>query len=134
MDGTSLLERWFAAGDAGDFDVFDEVLDPAVVIHAPMGLSTEGVEAEKSVWRDARRAMPDIVHDIRDVVDSGTTIAARAVVTGTLHGDFAGIKANGRSFEIDQALFASMRGGKIVEAWEIIDSASLLRQLGELPG
>jgi hypothetical protein len=133
VSGTSLLERWFAAGDAGDFDVFDEILDPDVVIHAPIGLSTRGPEAEKDVWRDARRAMPDIVHDIRDVVDAGTTIAARAVVTGTLHGDFAGIKANGRSFSVDQALFAHVRDGKIVEAWEIVDTASLLRQLGELP-
>lgn len=133
MDKPSLLERWFAAGDAGDFDVFDEVLHPDVVVHAPMGLSTTGPDAEKDVWRDARRAMPDIVHDIHDVIDNGSTIAARAVVTGTLQGDFAGIQANGRSFSVDQALFAHVRDGKIVEAWEIVDTASLLRQLGELP-
>lgn len=132
MGGTSLLERWFAAGDAGDLDVFDDVLDPRVVVHAPMGLSTEGPAAEKEVWRDARRAMPDIVHDLQEVIDAGSTIAARAIVTGTLQGDFAGIRANGHSFRVDQALFAHVRDGKIVEAWEIIDSATLLRQLGEI--
>ena len=60
MKGDSLLERWFAAGDAGDLDVFDEVLDPEVVVHAPMGLSTLGPEAEKAVWRDALRAMAPV--------------------------------------------------------------------------
>jgi steroid delta-isomerase-like uncharacterized protein len=128
--GESLLERWFAAGDAGDLDAFDDFLHPDVVVHAPMGLSTRGPEAEKAVWRDALRAMPNIRHDIQEVISLGSTIAARAVVTGTLQGDFAGISANGRSFRIDQGLFAHVREDKIVEAWEIVDTASLLRQLG----
>ena len=133
MRRATLLEVWFAAGDAGDLDVFDEVLHPDVVVHAPMGLSTEGPEAEKAVWRDALRAMPDIHHDIQEVVSAGPRIAARAVVTGTLKGDFAGIAANGKSFRVDQGLFALVRDDKIVEAWEIVDTANLLRQLGAIP-
>lgn len=133
MSGDSLLEMWFAAGDAGDLDGFDEFLHPQVVVHAPMGLSTEGAEAEKAVWRDVLRAMPDIRHDIQEVISMGSRIAARAVVTGTLQGDFAGIRANGLSFRVDQGLFALVRDDKIVEAWEIVDTASLLRQLGAIP-
>jgi steroid delta-isomerase-like uncharacterized protein len=129
----SLLERWFAAGDAGDLDAFDDFLHPDVVVHAPMGLSSEGPDAEKAVWRDALRAMPDIRHEIQEVISVGPTIAARAVVTGTLQGDFAGITANGKSFRVDQGLFARVRDDKIVEAWEIVDTASLLRQLGAIP-
>lgn len=133
MSADSILERWFAAGDAGDLDAFDDFLHPDVVVHAPMGLSTEGPEAEKAVWRDALRAMPDIRHDIQEAITVGSTIAARAVVTGTLQGDFAGITANGRRFRVDQGLFVHVRGDKIVEAWEIVDTASLLRQLGAIP-
>jgi steroid delta-isomerase-like uncharacterized protein len=132
MTGHSLLERWFAAGDQGDLDAFDLLLAPDVVVHAPMGLSTEGPDAEKEVWRDGLRAMPDIRHEIKDVVIDGEMIAARAVVTGTLQGDFAGMKANGRSFRVDQGLFARVRNDKIVEAWEIVDTASMLRQLGAI--
>jgi ketosteroid isomerase-like protein len=47
MNGDSLLEKWFAAGDAGALDSFDDFLHPDVVVHAPMGLSTRGPEAEK---------------------------------------------------------------------------------------
>lgn len=132
MGGDSILERWFAAGDAGDLDAFDRYLHPDVVVHAPLGLSTEGPEAEKAVWRDALDAMSDLRHDIQEVISEGSTIAGRAVVTGTLRGDFAGIKANGKSFRIDQGLFAHVRDGKIIEAWEIVDTASLLRQLGAI--
>ena len=54
---------------------------------------------------------------------------ARVVVTGTLIGEFAGISAVGKSFTIDQVVFAHFRDGLIVEAWEIADTGSLLRQL-----
>ena len=133
MHGDSLIERWFAAGDAGDVDRFDDYLHPDIIVHAPFGLSTQGLDDEKQVWRDAIAAMPDIRHDIRSVLDTGTSIAARAVVSGTHRRDFAGIPASGRSFEIDQAVFAEVRAGKIIEAWEIVDTVTLMRQLGALP-
>ena len=133
MAGDSLLEKWFAAGDSGDLDAFDAFLHPDVVIHAPLGLSTHGVEAEKAVWRDALAAMPDIRHDIRDVLVSDQVEGARVVVTGTLENDFGGIAATGKSFTVDQGLFARVKDGKILEAWEIVDTASLMRQLGALP-
>ena len=133
MNGDSLLERWFAAGDAGDLDSFDDFLHPDVVVHAPMGLSTKGPEAEKAVWREALEAMPDLHHAIQDVVSTGSVMAARAVVTGTMSGEFAGVSAEGRGFRVDQGLFARVQDGKIVEAWEIVDTASLLRQLGAIP-
>jgi predicted ester cyclase len=133
MTGDSLLERWFAAGDAGEVDRFDDFLHPDVIVHAPLGLSTRGVEAEKQVWRDALEAMPSIRHDIQTVVVSGTSIAARAIVTGKQERDFGGIPASRRSFRVDQALFAEVREGKIIEAWEIVDTVTLMRQLGALP-
>lgn len=132
MATRSPLEGWFAAGDAGDVDAFYEFLLPDVVVHAPMGLSTNGVPAEQQVWRDALAAMPDLRHDLREVLTVGTVIAARAVVTGTMLGPFAGVEATGRSFEVDQGLFAHVRDGKIAEAWEIVDMVSLLRQVGAL--
>ncbi len=48
-----LLRDWLAA-DRGDVDAFDRYLHPGVIVHAPLGLSTRGVEAEKAVWADAK--------------------------------------------------------------------------------
>jgi predicted ester cyclase len=127
----SLLHRLVAAGDSGDLDAFDEILWPDVVVHAPLGLSTASREAEKDVWRAAKRAMPDIRHDIQEVFQDGDTLIGRAVVTGTLRGSFAGLRADGRSFEIDQVLIAKVRDGKAYELWEIADTGTLMRQLTE---
>lgn len=128
----SLLHRWTAAGDAGNVDAFDDYLHPDVVVHAPLGLSTTGVEAEKEAWRYALRAFTGLRHEIEEVVETASTLAARVVVSGTHTGEFLGIPATDRSFRIDQALFAHIRDGKAAEVWEIVDSGGFLEQLGVL--
>jgi predicted ester cyclase len=125
----SVVHRWLAAGDGGALDAFDDLLHPDVTIHAPMGLSTTSVEAEKAVWRDARAAMPDLRHDVQEVVIEGDVEMARVIVTGTMAGSFAGVDATGRSFSIDQAVITHLRDGKVAEAWEIADIAALREQV-----
>jgi steroid delta-isomerase-like uncharacterized protein len=123
------VRAWLAAGDRGDVDAFDRYLHPDVVVHAPLGLSTTGVDAEKSVWADAKRAMPDIRHEVQETISDDTRVVARVVVTGTVIADFAGIEASAKAVQIDQAVIAHFRDGLIVEAWEIADTGSLLRQV-----
>jgi ketosteroid isomerase-like protein len=126
----SLIVRWLAAGDVGDVEAFDDLLHGDVVVHAPRGLSTENLESEKQVWRDAVAAMPDLHHRVQEVVTQGNVEAARVIVTGTLRHHFAGVSATGRSFRMDQAVICHVRDGKISEAWEIADVGSLIDQMG----
>ncbi len=131
MSNPSLLVRLFAAGDAGDLDTFDQYLHDDVVVHAPAGLSTVGLESERESWRKARLAMPDLHHQFIDVFSGPTAEAAHCVVTGTMRGSYGGFSSEGRSFRVDQAVFAHVRDGKITELWEIVDTAVLHEQLGE---
>ena len=126
----SVLARWLNAGDSGDVDLFDDLLHGDVVVHAPRGLSTENLESEKQVWRDALEAMPDLRHEVQEVVAQGNVEMARVIVTGTLHHDFAGVAGTGRSFRMDQAVICHLHDGKIAEAWEIADVGSLIDQVG----
>jgi len=114
-----------AAGDSGDVEAFDDLLHRDVVVHAPRGLSTEDLESEKQVWRDAVTAMPDLRHEVQEVVAQGNVEMARVIVTGTLCHDFAGVPGSGRSFRMDQAVICHLDDGKITEAWEIADVGSL---------
>jgi steroid delta-isomerase-like uncharacterized protein len=126
----SLLVRWVEAGDAGDLDAFDELLHPDVVVHAPLGLSTRGIESEKQAWRKAHAAFGELRHEVVDVVSSGDLLAARVQVTGRHDGEFLGVPATGRRFAIPQALFLRLEDGKAAEIWEIIDTALFLEQIG----
>jgi len=121
----SVVARWLAAGDSGDVEAFDDLLHDDVVVHAPRGLSTHNLEAEKQVWREATEAMPDLRHEIQEVLAQGNVEMARVIVTGTLHRDFGGVSGGGRSFRMDQAVICHLDGGKIAEAWEIADVGSL---------
>lgn len=125
----SVVFRWLAAGDAGDFDSFDAYLHPDAVVHAPAGLSTTSAAGEKAVWKDALAAMPDLRHEVQEVVVDGHVEMARVVVTGTLVGEFGGIEGTGRGFRIDQAVITHLRDGKVAEAWEIADVAALRDQV-----
>lgn len=127
----TVVFQWLAAGDAGDFDAFDDLLQPDVVIHAPVSLSTSSSEEEKAVWKEALAAMPDLRHEVQEVVVDGDIEMARVVVTGTLTASFAGVDATGRGFRIDQAVITHLRDGKVAEAWEIADIAALKAQLAE---
>lgn len=129
LDG--LLPGLFAAGDAGDLDSFDQYLRDDVVVHAPAGLSTVGLESERESWRKAKLAMPDLHHEFIDVISSPGVIAARTIVTGTMRSSYGGLSADGRSFKVDQAVFAYVLDDKIAELWEIVDVASMRDQLGE---
>lgn len=126
----SVLESLFAAGDAGDVDSLGLYMHDDVVVYAPAGLSTIGLEAEKESWRKAKLTMPDLHHEFVDVLTTSSREAARTVVTGTLRGTYGTITAEGRPYRIDQAVFARLRDGRISELWEIIDVASLEDQLG----
>ena len=86
------------------------------------------------MWRAAFAGVPDITQEIQEFVIAGSTIAARVIVTGTHSGEFVGIPATGKRFEIDQAGFVHARDGKAAEIREVADTASLLPQLGALGG
>ena len=130
----SLLHKWCAARDAGDLEALDRYLHVDVTGHAPGGVETTDLEQERETWRLVKAAMPGIRHKIQEVVSMGSTIAARIVVTGTLRGKFAGISADGRSFRVDQAVFAHTRDGKVSEFWAILDTGHFLQQMGAIPG
>lgn len=125
----TVVFRWLAAGDAGDLHLFDELLHEDAIIHAPLGLSTGSVEEEKAVWAEALAAMPDLRHEVQEVVVDGDVEKARVVVTGTMKRSFAGVATDGRGFRIDQAVITHLREGKVAEAWEIADVASLQAQV-----
>ena len=128
---STVVFRWLAAGDAGDLDAFDELLHPDAVIHAPAGLSTTSADKEKAVWQYARTAMPDLRHEVQEVVADGDVEMARVVVTGTLKSGFGGVDGTGRSFRIDQAVITHLREGKVSKAWVIADIASLRAQVSD---
>ena len=129
----SVVARWLSAGDSGDVEAFDDLLHRDVVVHAPRGLSTNDLESEKQVWRDALTAMPDLRHDIQEVVAQGNVEIARVIVTGTLRHDFAGVPATGAAVRLPYSVFYDVSGGVIVTLRAYFPVTALVQQLAGAP-
>jgi predicted ester cyclase len=78
-------------------------------------------------------AFPDLHVVVEEAVVEGDRIAARLVWTGTHDGDLPGEPATGRRIALDSVDFARVRGGKVVEFWNIVDRARLSAQLASEP-
>jgi len=128
---SSVIKLLFATGDAGDVDSFGLYLHDDVVVHAPAGLSTVGIESEKDSWRKAKSAIPNLHHEFMEVLTTSSREAARIVVSGTMRGTYGGLTSDGRRFITDQAVFARVHDGKISELWEIVDVATIKDQLAQ---
>ncbi len=70
---------------------------------------------------------------IEDLVAEGDRVVVRWMNAGTHVGDFAGIPATGKTFEITGVDIYRVADGQLREHWHVIDQLSMLGQLGLLP-
>lgn len=79
-------------------------------------------------------AFPDYKLSIEKVVAEGNTVMILSTITGTMKGDFAGAKANGKSFSYkDVDILEFDANGKAVKHWAVVDPAIIFMQLGIQP-
>jgi predicted ester cyclase len=122
MDPEAVLRAYLASGDAGDMDALGRYVAEDVVVHEAGGLTTIGIDYEREVWQANKSVMPDLRHEVQEVVAQGDRLAARVLLVGTLNGIYAGLEAEEAEIEVDIALFVHMRDDKIGEIWELIDT------------
>jgi len=70
-----------------------------------------------------------------DVLSSGDKVVARVRATGTHQGEFMGIPASGKSFDVQ--LIDIIRfddDGLAHEHWGVFDALAMMQQLGAIPG
>ena len=90
----------------------------------------EGVRQEVSLYR---KAFPDLVFAIEDIIAEGDKVATRITASGTHERDLPGIPATGKRVTIGGMVLTRYQNGKAVEAWVKFDFLGLYRQLGVLP-
>jgi predicted ester cyclase len=60
----------------------------------------------------------------------GDRVFVRWHLRGTWNGDFGGVEATAARIDVDGATFASVRGDRVLDTWNLFDRFTLLRQLG----
>jgi steroid delta-isomerase-like uncharacterized protein len=118
----------------GDMSRFDEYLAPDFVEREelPPGLpgGREGVIQLTAILRSA---FPDFKATIDDLVAEGDRVVMRQTWRGTHKGEFMGVPPTGKSVSFGVIDILRIAGGKVAEHWGLMDSMSLMQQLGASP-
>ena len=73
---------------------------------------------------------PDLRFDVHEVVANGDLVFLRATLVGTNLGPWRGRDPTGAKIAVDHMFMLRFEDGTLVTVWEVLDSASLERQLG----
>ena len=90
----------------------------------------EGVKQLIEIYLEAFKPMTVQVHD---QYQDGDTVVSRVSFTGTQVGDFAGLPATGKSFQVEAIDILRFEGDRMAEHWGQFDVVGMLTQLGALP-
>jgi steroid delta-isomerase-like uncharacterized protein len=130
-----LFESLVGSGDADQVGrAIDEFVAPDVLMRTPLPLGSTGAAAMKEVFGRLHAAFPDLQVEIDDLIAEDDKVVARNTVTGTHRGEFMGRAGTGRKVRYDEIFVVRFADGRIAETWGVVDLASLMRQLGALPG
>ena len=115
-------------------NVLDEISAPNAVEHAvPPGMPPT-VEGTKIFFGMMFAAFPDLQYTVEDTIGEGDRVAQRVTAHGTMKGDFLGMPATGKSATWSEMHILRLKDGKVVEHWGLVDQASMMTQLGLMPG
>src|SRR5262249_55869509 len=129
-ENKAIVRRLFEEGlNRGNAAVADELIAGGFTNHN-ISSGTRGPAEFKSTIAMFRTAFPDVVFTIEDEIAEGDRVVARWVMRGTHLGAFRGVPPTGRSAAVGGIGIFRLEGGKVVERWSQLDSASLIRQLG----
>jgi steroid delta-isomerase-like uncharacterized protein len=119
----------------GNLSVIDEITSPDFIENEelPPGIPP-GREAPKALFSMLFNAFPDFHATIEHLIAEGDTVVLHMTWTGTQKGEFMGIPPTGRRISVNVIDIIRIANGKLAEHWGIMDSATMMQQLGAMPG
>jgi steroid delta-isomerase-like uncharacterized protein len=129
----ALLRRFINIWNTGNTAAADEFVRADLIDHSlPPGLPP-GLAGFKLLVAGFRGAFPDLHITIDDLIAQNDKAAARVTFHGTQRGEFQGLPASGRSFNMGAIGILRFEAGQVAEHWAVLDLLGLLSQLGAVP-
>lgn len=135
-DYTDLLKRFNdEVMSQGKLELIDELVAEDLIEHAPVPPGfPEGREGVKAFVTMFREAFPDFTAETVAVIGDGDEAWVQSTLSGTHKGDFMGMPATNKKFEITAFDRVRFKDGKAVEHWAAQDDMGMMEQLGLAPG
>ena len=119
-----------------DLEGFLDYISADVIEHEPPPVENPlpGRDGVRQWFDILFESFPDISMSPQDLIEEDDKIACRVRVTGTHRGEFMGIPATGKSIDLELIDIVRIKDDKVVEHWGVIDNATMMQQLGVMPG
>ncbi len=126
-----LIERYYAAFNAGDMDTFLGMLTEDVVHDVNQGLREHGREAFAAFMQRMNRSYREQIADIVVLAEpSGRRAAAEFTVLGEYLATDAGLpEANGQTYRLPAGAFFDIRDGKVARVTNYYNLQDWLAQV-----
>jgi steroid delta-isomerase-like uncharacterized protein len=134
-EGAGLIQEFYDEMlTNGNLDKIDELVTDDVVDHEQgMPGQPEGKDGVIFFVNAMRSAFSDIKATIGPSVESGDMASACVTITGKHTGEFMGVPASDKSFEIEGIDMIRIEDGKCAEHWGVTDNMALMQQIGAVP-
>ena len=131
-DSKKLLENMYEALNAQDLEAHHKYWHDNMVWHGPPGFGDiHRIDNFKyKVLKPFYEAFPDyhVKNDI--VVAEGEWISATGFLTGTHSGTYLGVEATGKSIKMQFSDFWTIKDGKFLDNYVMVDNHGVFEQMG----
>ena len=114
----------------GDMDAADRYVDAAMIDHAPWPGHPATRDGFKAGLAEMRPSFPDLRVTLERTIAQDDLVVGHQKMSGTHLGEFMGVPASGKTFNIELIDIVRIIDGRIVEHWGLIDEAAMAEQLG----
>jgi predicted ester cyclase len=109
-------------------DRLDELLDPSFRSYAPSGATLDRDQYQATVAATLA-AFPDLAVTVEEQIAERDLVATRWSAAGTHSDAIFGIEPTRRRVRVSAMHMHRVKGGRLIEHWEVIDLHGLLAQL-----
>lgn len=88
----------------------------------------------KAAMARVAQGLADATFSIEDEIGEDDLVAVRLTASARHVGEFMGMPASGRTYEIGEIHIFRVRDGRVSEHWHQFDSAGMMKQLGATTG
>jgi steroid delta-isomerase-like uncharacterized protein len=119
---------------AGQVEVADEVFADPFITHLGNAAFSGGTDPFKAFVLGLRTSFPDLHYTPNDVLADDHLVVIRMTATGTQDGEFNGIPpTHNKAWGVTDLIQFRIEDGKIQEIWFLVDTLTLVRQIGAVP-
>jgi steroid delta-isomerase-like uncharacterized protein len=130
---SDLIRRLYETWSKDDFSELDSLIAEKYTIFSDPGDAWEGQTLDLSTYRNrllySRRAFPDLVFDVMQLIAERDRVAVIWKASGTHLGDLRGLPATGKRLGFSGQTFYLIQDEKAAGHWQVIDRLGFIQQL-----